>query len=47
MWWLYSRNNEKQKTLQLLLFSKNTRNKQRIKEKDQGKNKKGGDLEVN
>ena len=38
---------KKQKTLQLLLITDNTRNKQTIKEKDQGKNKKGIDPEVN
>ena len=34
---------KKQKTLQLLLITKNTHNKQTIKEKDYGKNKKGID----
>ena len=38
---------EKQKTLQLLLITENIRNKQTIKEKDLGKNKKGIDPEVN
>ena len=32
-WWLYSRNNEKKRTLQLLLITENTLNKQTIKEK--------------
>ena len=30
-WWPYSRNNKKQKTLQLLLINENTRNKQTVK----------------
>ena len=38
---------KKQKTLQLLLITQNTCNKQTIKEKDEGKNKKGVDPEVN
>ena len=33
-WWLYSRNNENLKTLQLLLLAENARNKQTIKGKD-------------
>ena len=35
------------KRRQILLFTYNTRNKQTIKEKDQRKNKKGIDSEVN
>ena len=38
---------KKQKTLQLLLITENTRNKQTIKEKDSEKNEKGIDPEVN
>ena len=38
---------KKQKTLQLLLITENTRNKQTIKEKDLEKNEKGIDPEVN
>ena len=38
---------KKQKTLQLLFVIENTHNKQTIKEKDSGKNKKGIDSEVN
>ena len=38
---------KKQKTLQLLIITKNTLNKQTIKEKDYGKNKKGINPEVN
>ena len=34
MGWLYSRNNKKQKTLQLSLITENAHNKQTIKEKD-------------
>ena len=38
---------KKQKTLQLLLITENTRNKQTIKEKDSEKNEKRTDPEVN
>ena len=38
---------KKQKTLQLLLITENTRYKQTIKEKDYRKNKKGIDPEIN
>ena len=38
---------KKQKTSQLLLITENTHNKQTIKEKDWGKNKKGTDPSVN
>ena len=38
---------KKQKTLQILLITENTRNKQTIKEKDSEKNEKEIDPEVN
>ena len=44
-WWLYSRK-KKQNTLQLLVITENTRNKQTIKEKDKRKNIKVIDPEI-